>query len=109
MEHHRHAGIAELLDTAKGPRQALQRASSRHVSHTKDGAYPARATWTRTGPRSRPSFAARHAAPGKRAMRANGSRSCSKLSAVLRTRGTVERTCVRGASMGTAHRISTRR
>ena len=37
---------------ARGPLQAAQRAGSRHVSHASDGAYPARATWTRTGPRS---------------------------------------------------------
>src|SRR5688500_12864269 len=60
VEHQRHCGTAELPDapaTANGPWQDWQRAGSRHVSQASEGAYPERATWTSTGPRSRPSLA----------------------------------------------------
>lgn len=65
--HHEHCGTACAPWRASGPLQAVQRAAVLQRTQATTGRYPARGTWTRTGPSSSPLVMACHAAPGRRA------------------------------------------
>ena len=105
VEHQRHCGTAALPRARRWPAGRCRPCSAPAPGSVRRPATArSRPVPPAPGPGRVPGLPWRPARRrrGSRASRASGSRSCSKLSAVLRTRATVRRITVRSASTGRA-------